>query len=115
MGDWHDSPRRHRISGHDVRDGPAVGAFQRPLLADVNEPATAAFYSAYSAAQALHTPAIPSDEDAITAFVAAASSAQRAFESADANARSKAQRGKEGRSLPILEGHDVGLQNEGSM
>ena len=70
----------------------------RPLLADVDEPATAAFYSAYSAAQALRTPVIPSDEDAITAFVAAASSAQRAFEAADANARSKAQRGDRAQS-----------------
>jgi hypothetical protein len=67
--------------------------FTRPLLGDVNEPATAAFYTAYTDAQALHTEAIPTDDYQITAFVTAAAAAQRAFAVADDNARSKARIG----------------------
>ena len=58
---------------------PEAVLFTRPLLADVDEAATAAFYSAYGAAQNLRTPVIPPDEAAITASVTAALEAQRAF------------------------------------
>jgi len=75
--------------------------FTRPLLADVTEPASSAFYTAYSTAHGLHASVVPADDDAITAFVTAASDALRAFEEADANARCKAMRGivGEGRTL----------------
>lgn len=62
----------------------------RPLLGDVNEPATAHFYAAYTTAQNLRTPAIPGDEQTITAFTSAVTHARRAFEAADLNARRKA-------------------------
>ncbi|WP_131806733.1 hypothetical protein [Mycobacteroides abscessus] len=67
--------------------------FTRRLLADVTEPATAAFYTAYGTAQNLCTATIPADTDMITAFVDAAGSAQRAFGIADENARRKARLG----------------------
>ncbi|MEB3023001.1 MULTISPECIES: hypothetical protein [Mycolicibacter] len=67
--------------------------FTRRLLADVNEPATAAFYTAYDTAQSRHTEAIPTDTGMITAFVEAATAAHRAFETADENARRKTRMG----------------------
>lgn len=67
--------------------------FTRWLLADVNEPATAAFYTAYDAALSLRTESVPVDTEAITAFVDAATAARRAFGVADENARRKARLG----------------------
>ncbi|MFV8227462.1 hypothetical protein [Mycolicibacterium fortuitum] len=67
--------------------------FTRRLLADVNEPSTAAFYTALGAAQTLCTETIPTDPALITEFVNAANAARRAFAAADENARSKARRG----------------------
>ena len=64
--------------------------FIRPLLADVNEPATARFYSAYGQAQALYTETVPTDDNQIATFVTAAQHALHAFEIADENARQKA-------------------------
>lgn len=75
-----------------------LAPYTRPLLGDVTEPATAAFYSAYSAAQHRHAPTIPPDEESISGFVAAATAARRAFEVADLNARTKAQ------NLPCVAG-----------
>ncbi|MEW2484173.1 hypothetical protein AB0876_31770 [Mycobacterium sp. NPDC049093] len=67
--------------------------FTRRLLADVNEAATAAFYTALGNAQTLRTDTVPTDPDLITAFVDAANAARRAFDVADDNARNKARRG----------------------
>lgn len=67
--------------------------FTRRLLADVAEPATAAFYTAFSTAQNLRTETIPADTTMITAFVDAASTARTAFGVADENARRKARLG----------------------
>ena len=67
--------------------------FTRPLLGDVNEPATATFYTALGAAQTLRTEIVPTDPVLITAFVNAANAARRAFDFADDNARNKARRG----------------------
>lgn len=67
--------------------------FTRRLLADVNEPATADFYTAYSTAMSLHTETIPADTDMIIKFVDAAKAARRAFDTADENARRKARLG----------------------
>jgi hypothetical protein len=67
--------------------------FNRPLLADVTEPASAAFYTAFAAAQDLHTENVPVDDDTITAFAAATAAARTAFDAADANARRKARNG----------------------
>lgn len=93
-----DQLRRWRMASAKLDDiASAIMAFEldpqsrhaRPLLGDVSEPATAAFYTAYTAAHNLRTPAIPRDEEAITAFAAAVSNARRAFDAADLNARSK--------------------------
>ncbi|NTY62643.1 hypothetical protein [Mycolicibacterium sphagni] len=67
--------------------------FTRPLLSDTDEPATAAFYAAFGAAQGLKLETVPTDDAAIAAFVAAAAAAQRAFNKADQNARRKARIG----------------------
>ncbi|MFN6547891.1 MULTISPECIES: hypothetical protein [Mycobacteriaceae] len=67
--------------------------FTRPLLGDVNEPATATFYTALGSAQTLCTEIVPTDPVLITAFVNAANAARRAFDVADDNARNKARRG----------------------
>lgn len=67
--------------------------FTRRLLADVNEPATATFYTALGTAQTLCTETIPTDPVLITAFVNAANAARRAFDVADENARFRARRG----------------------
>ncbi|MFL0176455.1 hypothetical protein [Mycobacterium sp. SMC-13] len=67
--------------------------FTRRLLADVNEPATAAFYTAYDTARNLRTESVPADTDIIIKFVDAAKAAQRAFGVADENARRKARLG----------------------
>ncbi|BBX30511.1 hypothetical protein B7435_30095 [Mycolicibacterium peregrinum] len=67
--------------------------FTRPLLGDVSEPATAAFYTAYGAARNLCTETIPSESSLVIAFAEAAENARRAFGVADENARSKARRG----------------------
>lgn len=67
--------------------------FGRPLLGDINEPATAAFWTAYNKAQSLFTETIPTDDAAITGFVDAATAARRAFTQADDNARRKARQG----------------------
>lgn len=67
--------------------------FTRRLLGDVNEPATATFYTVLDTAQSLCTETIPTDPALITEFVNAANAARRAFGIADENARSKARRG----------------------
>jgi hypothetical protein len=67
--------------------------FTRPLLGDVDEPATAAFHSAYAEAQNLRTDTAPADNTAIDEFVTAATAARRAFGKADDNARRKARQG----------------------
>lgn len=68
-----------------------LAPYTRPLLGDVTEPATAAFYSAYSAARHRHASTIPPDEESISGFVAAATAARREFDVTDLNARTKAQ------------------------
>ncbi|WP_207555075.1 hypothetical protein, partial [Mycobacteroides abscessus] len=65
----------------------------RPLLADVNEPATARFYTAYGEAQALRTDTVPTDDQRIADFLKAAQEALHAFGIADENARRKARIG----------------------
>jgi hypothetical protein len=67
--------------------------FTRPLLADVSEPATAAFYTALAEAHALCIDTVPTDDQQITAFVTAATNAQRAFTAANDNALRKARLG----------------------
>lgn len=67
--------------------------FTRPLLADVDEPATATFYTAFAEANALHTEAVPTNDEQINAFVIAAAAAARAFGLADENARRKGRLG----------------------
>jgi hypothetical protein len=64
--------------------------FDRPLLGDVNEPATAAFYAAFETAQERHLENVPYSDDQIQRFVDAATTAYRAFTAADTNARTKA-------------------------
>lgn len=64
--------------------------FDRPLLGDVNEPATAAFYTAFETAQERHLENVPYSDDQIQRFVDAATTAYRAFTAADTNARTKA-------------------------
>ncbi|WP_142386871.1 hypothetical protein [Mycobacterium hubeiense] len=63
--------------------------FTRPLLADVNEPATAKFHAAYADALALRSDSAPTDDELITAFARAAAAAAYAFGLADENARRK--------------------------
>lgn len=84
--------------------------FTRRLLADVNEPATAAFYTAYGTAQSLHTEVIPTETDMITKFVEAAVTARRAFGTAAENARRKARLGisHDGHRLTIGERRKIG-------
>lgn len=87
--------------------------FTRPLLADVTEPASAAFYTALGAAQDLHTETVPVDDPTITEFAAAVAAARTAFDIADANARRKARngivRGERGdRALSLVERRKVG-------
>lgn len=72
---------------------PEAVYFTRPLLADVNEPATAAFYTAFTNARALHLETAPTDDEQISAFVVAATVALQAFTTADDNARRKARLG----------------------
>lgn len=72
---------------------PEAVYFTRPLLADTTEPASARFYTAFATAQTLKLENIPTDDDAITAFVNAATEAQQAFNAADENARRKARVG----------------------
>ncbi len=67
--------------------------FTRPLLSDTDEPATAAFHTAFGAAQGLKLETVPTDDTAIAAFVDAAAAAERAFNKADENARRKARIG----------------------
>lgn len=67
--------------------------FTRPLLGDVDEPATAAFHTAYAEAQTLRTDAAPTDNKVIQEFVTTATAARRAFGKADDNARRKARQG----------------------
>jgi hypothetical protein len=88
---------------------PEAVFFSRPLLADVTEPATSAFYTAYGAAQDLQSAEIPTDDDAVAAFVGAAGAALRAFKAADANARRKAEQGivHDGRVLTDDERHKL--------
>lgn len=66
---------------------PMASHFTRRLLADVNEPASAAFYLALGEAEALHTETVPDSDEQIAAFVTAALAAQRAFGAANAAAR----------------------------
>lgn len=68
-----------------------AGSLARASLGDVTEPATAEFYAAFNEAQALRTDAIPTDDDRIAEFVAAARTAWHAFKFADDSARRKAQ------------------------
>lgn len=63
--------------------------FVRPLLLDIDEPATAAFHAAFEAADTLHAETAPRDEALITEFVAAAKAARTAFDVADSTARRK--------------------------
>lgn len=67
--------------------------FTRPLLADVTEPLSAAFYTAYSDALSLQIDTVPTDDDQIAAFVTAANAAHRAFTAANDSALRKARRG----------------------
>lgn len=67
--------------------------FTRPLLADVTEPLSAAFYTAYSDALSLQLDTVPTDDDQIAAFVTAANAAHRAFTAANDSALHKARRG----------------------
>lgn len=77
----------------DFETDPESVYFTRRLLADVNEPDTAAFYTAYDTALSLRTETIPTDTDIIIKFVDATKAAQRAFDKADENARRKARLG----------------------
>lgn len=72
---------------------PMASHFTRRLLADVNEPASAAFYLALGEAEALHTETVPDSDEQIAAFVTAALAAQRAFGAANENAARKARLG----------------------
>lgn len=65
----------------------------RPLLADISEPASADFYTAYGLATERHAEAIPTDDAGIEAFVTAAKQARDTFVRADDNARRKARLG----------------------
>lgn len=67
--------------------------FTRPLLADVTEPDSARFYTAYAKVQGLQTETVPLDDDLIGDFVTAAAEAERAFGVADDSARRKARSG----------------------
>lgn len=88
---------------------PEAVYFTRPLLADTTEPASARFYTAFATAQTLKLENIPTDDDAITAFVNAATEAQQAFNAADENARRKARVGvsSNGRSLSAADKRKV--------
>lgn len=77
----------------EFENKPDAAYFDRPLLADVNEPATARFYTAYGEAQALRTETIPTDDQHIADFLKAAQEALHAFGIADENARRKARIG----------------------
>ncbi|WP_102145697.1 hypothetical protein [Mycobacterium hubeiense] len=94
----------------DFESDPESAYFTRPLLADVTEPDSAQFYSAYAKAQALHTEMVPLDDESIAAFVTAAGEAERAFGVADENARRKARLGvvSGGRVLTIDEKRKLG-------
>lgn len=85
--------------------------FTRPLLADVTEPASARFYTAYSKVQALQTETVPFDDELIGDFVTAAAEAERAFGAADDNARRKARAGvvSGGRTLTPEQSRKLGL------
>lgn len=67
--------------------------FTWTLLSDVTEPASEAFYTAYAEAIALHAETPPADDDLVTAFVAGAKKAERAFSTANDNALRKARLG----------------------
>lgn len=94
----------------DFESDPESVYFTRPLLADVTEPDSAKFYAAYAKVQALHTEAVPLDDEQIAAFVTAAGEAERAFGVADENARRKARLGvvSSGRILTIEEKRKLG-------
>lgn len=77
----------------EFENKPEAAYFDRPLLADVNEPATARFYTAYGEAQSLRTETIPTDDQHIADFLKAAQEAWHAFGIADENARRKARIG----------------------
>lgn len=77
----------------DFENKPEAAYFDRPLLADVNEPTSARFYAAYGEAQALRTDTVPTDDQHIADFVKAAQEALHAFGIADENARRKARIG----------------------
>lgn len=77
----------------NFENDPEAVYFTRPLLADVNEPATAAFYTAFTNARALNLETAPTDDKQISAFVVAATVALQAFTTADDNARRKARLG----------------------
>lgn len=77
----------------DFEKDPMSVYFIRPLLADTNERASAEFYTAYAAANDLHTEAMPTDDDLIDEFAAAAKDAVAAFHRADESARRKARLG----------------------
>ncbi|MGH3802997.1 MAG: hypothetical protein ACRDTD_23275, partial [Pseudonocardiaceae bacterium] len=64
--------------------------FDRPLLGDITEPATATFYAAFEIAHERHLENVPYNDDQIQQFVDAATTAHRAFAAADTNARTKA-------------------------
>ncbi|WP_079580497.1 hypothetical protein [Mycobacteroides abscessus] len=77
----------------DFESDPLAVRFGRPLLADVNEPASATFYVAFGEADALHTEVVPQDDSRITEFVTAARAAENAWGAANENAIRKARLG----------------------
>lgn len=93
---WKDAVRRMDALSRALMDfetDPESVYFTRPLLRDVTEPTTAAFYEAYSAASVLcHEHFNPSKDDSDTLF-RAVTQAERAWECADKNARRKAASG----------------------
>lgn len=78
----------------DFENDPLSVRFTRPLLADVNEGASAKFYTALGEADALHTEVVPHDDSRISEFVTAALAAENAWcAAANENALRKARLG----------------------
>ncbi|MFT9517892.1 hypothetical protein ACM0A0_24555 [Mycobacteroides abscessus subsp. abscessus] len=77
----------------DFENDPLSVRFTRPLLADVNEGASAKFYTALGEADALHTEVVPHDDSQISEFVTAALAAENAWGAANENALRKARLG----------------------
>lgn len=77
----------------DFETDPLAVRFTRPLVADINERASAKFYIAFGEADALHTEVVPQDDSRITEFVSAALAAESAWAAANENALRKARLG----------------------